>query len=259
MQQGQMQPPAGQRGQAPGARGQQAPAGRGGGGGGRGGANSGRGYDGMPAEVPEEYNAFPIMALDEPALIAILNDSSATLFRKAIASKVLATKGTSASIQPLAALLGEERLGHYARFGLEPNPDPAVDAVFREALGRLSGPRLMGVIHSIGIRKDAQAVEALGGLLSNSDPTIAQAAASSLSLIGGDRPAQLLQASLSRARQPLLPVVARATLACAYRMSANNRATARQMFTALTADNMPRPVRKAAFRRLLALDAMDAA
>jgi len=255
MQQGQTQQPAGQRGQAPGGRGQQAPAGRGGGGGGRGG---GRGYDGMPAEVPDEYNAAPIMVLEEPALIDILNNSSSTLFQKAIACKKLATIGTSASIALMAALLGEERLGHYARFGLEPNPDPAVDDALREALGRLSGPRLVGVIHSIGVRKDAEAVGALAVLLSNSDPAVAQAAASSLSLIGGDRPAEILEGMLGSARPPLLPVVARAALACAYRMSANNRATARQMFNALTADNMPRPVRKAAFRRLLAIDAMDA-
>jgi len=34
----------------------------------------------------------------------------------------------------MAALLGDPKLSCYARFGMEPNPDPAVDEAFRAAL-----------------------------------------------------------------------------------------------------------------------------
>ena len=151
------------------------------------------------APVPDELNADPIMALDEPALIDILNDSSSTLFQKAMACKKLATVGTAASIEPLAALLDEERLHHYARFGLEPNPDPAVDAVFREALGTLSGQHLIGVITSVGTRQDARAVGALSELVYDSNDAVAQAAVAALGMIGGSEPARVLREAVSAA------------------------------------------------------------
>jgi len=245
MQQGQTQQQAGQRGQAPGARGQQAPGGRGGGGGGRG-----------QVEIPEEFNATPIMGLDEPELLGILRNSSSSLFQKAIACKMLATKGSSASIEPLAALLDEDRLSHYARFGLEPNPDPAVDGVFREALGRLSGVHLIGVITSVGMRKDAQAVGPLSELLYNNDPAIAQASAGALAMIGGAEPARLLREALGRTQMPVFPVVARAALRCAADLADSNPDTARSLYEALSASNMPRSVRLNANRLLLALDSM---
>jgi len=196
--------------------------------------------------------------MEEPEWIAILNNSSSSLFQKAIACKMLAVFGSSASIQPLAALLDEGRLHHYARFALEPNPDPAVDTVFREALGRLSGQHLIGVIGSISARKDAQAVSALSKLLYDSDTAVAQASAASLAVIGGAEPARLLREALGKTQMPVFPVVARAALACADDMVASNRATARQMYNDLTAENMPKPVRQAAFRHLTALDALEA-
>ena len=61
----------------------------------------------------------------------------------------------------LAALLGDEKLAHMARYALEPIPDPAVDAALRDALGKLKGRPLVGVIGSIGVRRDAKAVERL--------------------------------------------------------------------------------------------------
>ncbi len=62
---------------------------------------------------------------------------------------------------PLAALLGDEKLAHMARYGLEPIPDPAVDDALRDALGKLKGRPLVGVIGSIGVRRDTKAVEPL--------------------------------------------------------------------------------------------------
>ena len=51
----------------------------------------------------------------------------------------------------------------YARFGLEGIPDPAVDEALREAATKLQGRQLVGVIDSIGQRKDAKAVDLLKG------------------------------------------------------------------------------------------------
>ena len=93
----------------------------------------------------------------EAKLIAVLK-SDAPLKDKADACRELSLIGTKESIAPLAALLGDEKLSHLARYGLEPIPDPAVDEALRNALGKLKGRPLIGVIGSLGVRRDTKAV-----------------------------------------------------------------------------------------------------
>src|ERR1041384_3351999 len=69
--------------------------------------------------------------------IETLRSADATLFQKAKACQRLAIGGARAAVPALAALLSDEKLGHYARYGLEPIPDPTVDEALREALGKL--------------------------------------------------------------------------------------------------------------------------
>ncbi len=239
-----MQQPPGQRGQEPGGRGAAgAQAARGRGGGGR---------TARPT-VPAEFDATPIMALDDQdALIDMLTSSSSTFFQKAIACKRLSMIGTREAVPALAALLGEERLGHYARFGLEPMPDPSVDIAFRDALTKLKGLVLIGVITSIGVRRDVEAVEALGELMYDSDVEVARAAAASLGAISGPASAEVLMDGASRVSAEVRPVWARAALVCADRLLESDRRTATDMYSALTGDNMPKPVTLAARRRLMA-------
>src|SRR5262245_63770557 len=71
-------------------------------------------------------------------LIGVLK-SEAPIFEKAKACQRLAVVGTKEAIPVLSELLGDEKLAHYARFALEPIPDPSVDDAFREALGKLKG------------------------------------------------------------------------------------------------------------------------
>ena len=104
----------------------------------------------------------------ESELIAVLK-SSASEKDKADACLELARIGTKDSVAPLAALLGDEKLAHMARYALEPIPDPAVDDALRDALGKLKGRLLVGVIGSIGVRRDAKAVEPLSKLLKDKD------------------------------------------------------------------------------------------
>jgi len=241
MQQGQTQQPPAQTAPAGGAAGQ--PGGP---------ATGGRGGRGAPAmpRIPPEFDANPIWQLDQAKLIAILKDSGSTTFQKAIACKRLAQIGNKESVAPLAALLSDNRLGHYARFGLEPNPDPSVDEALRSALPKLKGRLLMGVIHSIGVRRDAKAVDALGKLMYDQDVEIAQAASASLGTIGGPQAARLLRDGLNRTKIPVLPVVARATLVCAEGLMRASRAQALELYTTLSGPSMPKVVRLAAYRAL---------
>ena len=60
-----------------------------------------------------------------------------------------------------APLLLDEQLTSWARIALEVIPGPEADAALREAMGKLSGRHRIGVINSIGFRRDAAAVTAL--------------------------------------------------------------------------------------------------
>jgi HEAT repeat protein len=98
----------------------------------------------------------------------------------------LAIIGTEDVVPALAGLLGHERCSHMARYALEPMPYPAVDEALRDALGKLKGRPLVGVIGSIGVRRDVKAVDLLIPMLKDSNPDIAQAAARALGSIGSE-------------------------------------------------------------------------
>jgi hypothetical protein len=239
---GQTQPPQG----APGAQGEP----------GRGAApgqaaGGGRGGRGAPAPVvPPEFDGLTIWKMDPAKLLALVKDPNSTEFQKAIACKKLAFVGGKEAVQPMAALLNHPHLACYARFGLEPNPDPSVDEALRAALPKLKGRLQVGVITTIGVRKDAKALDALTKLIDDSDDEVAGAASASVGMIGGLQASRTLQAALGRTKPPVFPVVARATLLCAEGLMASNRPRALELYAQLSATTMPGPVRQAAIRVL---------
>lgn len=134
---------------------------------------------------------------DESKLIAVVKSSEASRKDKIDACRQLAIIGGKDSIAPLAAMLGDEELSHMARYALEPNRDPAVDQALRDALGKVKGKPLVGVIGSIGVRRDAKAVGALAERLDDSDALVARAAARALGSIGNADAADALQQALA--------------------------------------------------------------
>ncbi len=241
MPQAQTQPPQGAQGTqgAPGRGGAQGQAG-----GGRGGART------PPPTVPPEFDGLAIWKLDPARLLAMVKDPNSTVFQKAIACKKLAFVGGKEAVQPMAALLSHPQLSCYARFGLEPNPDPSVDEALRAALPNLTGRLQVGVITTIGVRKDARALDALTKLIDSADPEVAGAASASVGMIGGMQASRVLQAALGRTKPPVFPVVARATLLCAESLVGANRPRALELYTQLSATTMPGPVRRSALRVL---------
>jgi len=209
-----------------------------------------RGQRQPPPPIPPEFQALPIWTKKPPELVAMVKDPNSTVFQKAIACKKLAFVGGRDAIQPMAALLDHPQLSCYARFGLEPNPDPLVDEVLRAALPKLKGKLLTGVITTIGMRKDARALDALVKLMDDSDPMVAGAASAAVGQIGGLNAAKALQAALAKTQSPVFPVVARACLLCAEGLMPANRARGLDLYTQLSATTMPEPVRRAALRVL---------
>jgi HEAT repeat protein len=200
--------------------------------------------------VPAEFDGLAIWKMDSAKLLALVKDADSTVFQKAIACKKLAFVGGKEAVQPMAALLSHPQLGCYARFGLEPNPDPSVDDALRTALPKLKGRLQAGVITTIGVRKDAKALDALAKLIDDSDAEVAGAASASVGMIGGLQASRVLRAALDRTKVPVFPVVARAALLCAEGLMTSDRTHALELYGHLSGSTMPEPVRRAALRVL---------
>ncbi len=137
-----------------------------------------------PPMVDEKYGSpAQIMTLPPAKLVAIIKDPGASVYAKAKACQRLAVVGDKTAVPSLAELLSDPQLSHYARFALEPNPDPSADDALRAALGKVKGKLLVGVINSIGHRKDTKAIDALAKFLHDSDREVAAAATAALARI----------------------------------------------------------------------------
>jgi sugar phosphate isomerase/epimerase/HEAT repeat protein len=90
-----------------------------------------------------------------------------------------------------------------------------VDTALREALGKLDGRLLAGVITSIGARHDAAAVEPLSKLLSRSDPAVVSATVAALGNIGTLPAVTALEAAFANGQEKLFPAMYSAILQCA--------------------------------------------
>lgn len=177
---------------------------------------------------------------DVPKLIAVLG-SDANHKEKADACRQLATYGDASAVPALAALLGDEKLSHMARYGLEPIRHPSVNEALRAALGTVKGRPLVGVIGSLGVRKDREAIGALAGLLSHEDPHVVATAARSLAKIGLPKVVTPLVRALRKAEGPLLREVADACITCLARLRARKRNRAvNRLATALASADLPK-------------------
>ena len=190
----------------------------------------------------------PATKEQEAKLIAVLK-SDAPHKEKADACRQLAFIGTKDAITPLAALLGDEKLSHMARYALEPIPDPAVDEALRNALGKLKRRPLVGVIGSIGVRRDAKAVGALAKMLRASDAEVAQAAARALGKIGNTDAAKALQSALGKASEANQLALCEGLFRCAEVLATKGRRDkAIEIYDQLRSAQAPHQVRAGALR-----------
>jgi HEAT repeat protein len=122
-------------------------------------------------------------SLTESDQLAVLLASDSSYSEKLGACKRLALIGGEESIAALTPLLDDERLSHAARIALEAMPCPAAGQALRDALVTTKDKRLVGVINSIGARRDSEAIAELGRLLNNPNPSVVSAVANALGQI----------------------------------------------------------------------------
>lgn len=176
----------------------------------------------------------------ERELIALLR-SDAPAADKALACKHLAIHGSDAAVPDLARLLIDERLASWARIPLEVIPGAAADEALRKAVDSTQGNLLVGVINSIGVRRDTGAVDVLTSRLQDQDAEVASAAAVALGRIGNTPASKSLRKALAGAPANVRSAVAEGLVLCAERfLSDGNSAAAAEIYDEVRKADVPR-------------------
>jgi HEAT repeat protein len=175
--------------------------------------------------------------MNEPDALSVLASSDADTYKKAMACDALGRTGTAKAVPVLAGLLADEQLHDYARDGLERIPDPSAGEALRAALESLKGNLLVGVVITLGDRRDGTAVPELAKLAGGDDPALAGAALASLAQIAtGDAAAAILEVHESSSNAGTKLSAAHAALAAAGRMAeGGQKETAAKLRTAAAA------------------------
>jgi HEAT repeat protein len=141
-----------------------------------------------------------------------------------------------------------------ARYALERIPSPEAVAALRDAVAKTGGRTKIGIINSLGVRRDAQSTAAMTALLGDPDNEVAAAAAAALGAIGSPDAAKALSAFQAKAPKKLRLAAADAYLVCAERLLAGGKkAGAMAIYRALSKSGLPKHVQVAAKRGMLAV------
>lgn len=187
----------------------------------------------------------------ETRLAAVLK-TDAPRDAKDYACRKLMLIGTAESVPALAALLTEKDHSHMARYALERIPAPEAARAMRDALPKLSPELKVGAISSLGVRRDAASVSALGALLSDTDGAVAKAAAHALGDIRTAEAAKALSSGKPAAEGVKLAVTD-ASLSCAEGLLAGgDKGEALVIYKGLVGQDLPKHMRLAATRGMLA-------
>lgn len=153
----------------------------------------------------------------ESGLLAVLSSDAAPA-EKAVTCKLLAIHGSSKAVPALAKLLPDPQLSSWARIALETIPGSESDEALRQAADSLEGRLLVGMLNSIGVRRDANAVELLTTRLKDEDVEVASAAAVALGRIGNPTATEALRGALASAPAKVRSAVAEGCVLCAERL-----------------------------------------
>jgi len=164
-----------------------------------------------PADYPEI----------EKRLLTVVESSEATMPGKQFACQMLRIVGSSKCVPAMAKLLADDKLSHMARSVLIEMHDPAVEEVLRKALAQTDGKLRIGIINTIGDRKDRSSVRAIAAFLQGDDEATVRSALNAVGKIGTAQAADTLK-RFSESRKPAWAqeAWAHAYLRCADEMTA---------------------------------------
>jgi len=166
--------------------------------------------------------------------------------------RILTVIGTAASVPALNKLLAQPDDAQLARFALERIPAAEARQALLAALSTSTGPQLIGVIGSLGARGESESVDALSGLLNNSEETVGRAAARSLGAIRNAEAAKALD-NANAENDVVKMAIIDARLSCAEAfLAAGKNGDALAIYKSLVGDDQPKHVKLGATRGMLA-------
>jgi sugar phosphate isomerase/epimerase/HEAT repeat protein len=186
-------------------------------------------------------------------LAAALSAADTTPDAKRFILRELSIAGTAREVPLLAGLLLDKDLSDMARYAMERIPDPSALAAMRAALPKAAGKQKIGIINSLGQRKDAASVPALAPLLKDSDAGIASAAAAALGRIATPQATAAIAEARTGAPPAVKAVLDDSYLLCAdelLRLKKNDDASA--IYQGLFKISEAKQVRMAALRGIIA-------
>ena len=186
------------------------------------------------------------LAKIEKALLGVL-ESDAKRAGKQFVCRELSIIGTEQSVPVLAKMLAGEETSDMARYALERIPGSAVDEALRGAIRGAKGNARIGIINSLGQRRDAGSVRMLSRALGRKDEEVAMAAAAALGRIANDQATEALKEAKDKTSGKVQMVVLDAYLKCADQLVADGKKTeALAIYNELRKEGMPGPIRNAA-------------
>jgi HEAT repeat protein len=190
---------------------------------------------------------------DEAKLIEVLK-SDASRKEKSDACRELSRFSSPDSIAVLSELMADAEMAHMARYALETMQNAAADEALRKALGDLDGVLLVGVIGSVGVRRDTVATEALAKHLGHSDAQVKSAAARALGNVGTVFAAKSLEAALEGADAAQKKNLYEGLLRCAENLAAGGWTEyALEVYDKVRGMDAPHEVKTAALRGAVVL------
>jgi type 1 glutamine amidotransferase/HEAT repeat protein len=178
--------------------------------------------------------------------------SNTTLAGKQFICEQLSLIGSKDSVPTLVRMLQDSASSDMARFALERIPDAAVDKALRQALSQTTGRIRVGIINTLGQRRDEKAVSDLSKLVDGSDSLAAAAAISALGKIGGDKATRVLTRAKDKTSGALNTLVCDAYLSCAdmlLQQGENDKALT--IYSQLNTPQFSEPIRYAALRGMV--------
>ena len=187
----------------------------------------------------------------EKSLLSVLT-SDAKRAGKQYVCRELSIIGSGQSVPVLGKMLTDEETSDMARYALERIPGTEVNNALRRALRNAKGKPRIGIINSLGQRRDRRAVRALGRLVGNPDQMIAAAAAAALGQIADSRATEALATAKDKVSGKLRMLVLDSYLRCADQLVAEGKRTqALAIYKELQKEGMPKPIRTAALTGML--------
>jgi HEAT repeat protein len=178
--------------------------------------------------------------------------SDATLPAKQYICKKLAEMGSDLSMPLLAGMLADDATMEMARFALEGIPDEAVSRRLRELLPGSAGNLRIGIIDTLGARKDRDAVPVLAEQAKDANPDVAMAAVTALGRVADRQSAEALARIAGESKDALHEVAVDARLRCAdAELAGKNRKSAADVYASVYRSPESAPLRKAALEGLV--------